>query len=80
MFPPLRKSLWPTVTKRDTMTNRTWAKLTEPDKAVLLRHNPGVQVKVARTLGVSAGQVSRVFWGKTTSARILTQILKAVKS
>ena len=61
------------------MTKKTWTELMEADKAVLLRHNPGVQVKVARTLGVSAGQVSRVFWGKTTSARILTQILKVVK-
>ena len=61
------------------MTIKQWAALIEPDKAVLVRHNPGFQAKVARTLGVSAGQVSRVFWGKTTSARILTQILKVVK-
>ena len=51
----------------------------EADKGVLLRRNPGLQAKVARTLGVSAGQVSRVFWGQTKSARILKAILARVK-
>ena len=46
---------------------------------MLLRKNSRLQAKVARTLGVSAGQVSRVWWGKTKSARILTAILKVVK-
>ena len=51
----------------------------EADKAMLLRSNRGVTAKVARTLGVSQGLVSRVWWGKATSARILAQILKVVK-
>ena len=53
--------------------------LPEPEKAVLLRRHPGVQVKVARTLGVSQGLVSRVWWGKAKSARILKAILKVVR-
>ena len=61
------------------MTKRTWDRLTESDKAMLLRRNPGVQAQVARALDVSEGLVSRVWWGKMTSARILTAILKAVK-
>ena len=61
------------------MTKRTWAELLEADKAMLLRRNPRIQTKVARTLGVSQNMVSRVWWGKATSARILRQILKVVK-
>ena len=48
-------------------------------KAMLLRRNPGVQAKIARALDVSEGLVSRVWWGKATSARIMAAILKAVK-
>ena len=62
------------------MTKKTWHELTETDKAMLLRRNPHVQTKVARTLGVSQGLVSRVWWGKATSERVLTQILKVVKT
>ena len=61
------------------MKKRTWAELMEADKAMLLRRHPGAQAKVARTLGVSQGLVSRVWWGKATSARVLTAILKVVK-
>ena len=61
------------------MTKRTWDRLTEPAKAMLLRRNPGVQAQVARALDVSEGLVSRVWWGKMTSARIMAAILKAVK-
>ena len=61
-------------------TKPSWfTTLPETDKAVLLRRHTGVQAKVARTLGVSEGLVSRVWWGKATSARILTAILKVVK-
>ena len=45
---------------------------------MLLRRNPGLQSKVARTLDVSEGLVSRVWWGKAKSARILTAILRKV--
>ena len=62
------------------MTKLIWSLLAEADKAMLLRRNPHVQTKVARTLGVSQGLVSRVWWGKATSERVLTQILKVVKS
>ena len=62
------------------MTKRTWDRLTEASKAMLLRRNPGVQAQVARALDVSEGLVSRVWWGKMTSARILDAILKVVKS
>ena len=61
------------------MTKQTWERLTEPDKAMLLRRHPGVQAKVARTLDVSEGLVSRVWWGQATSARVLDAILKEVK-
>ena len=37
------------------MTKRTWERLTEADKAMLLRRHPGVQAKVARALDVSEG-------------------------
>ena len=60
------------------MNKRTWAELTEAAKAMLLRRNPGLQSKVARTLDVSEGLVSRVWWGKAKSARILTAILRKV--
>ena len=61
------------------MKKRTWDRLTEASKAMLLRRNPGVQAKIARALDVSEGLVSRVWWGKATSARILDAILKEVK-
>ena len=61
------------------MTKRIWERLAVADKAMLLRGNPGVQAKVARALNVSEGNVSRVWWGKTTSARVLDAILKEVK-
>ena len=62
------------------MTKREWfTAMPEADKAMLLRRNPHIQTKVAGTLGVSQGSVSRVWWGKATSARILTAILKVVK-
>ena len=61
------------------MTKRTWERLTEPDKAMLLRRSPGIQAKIARTIGVSQGLVSRVWWGDSTSARVLDAILKAVQ-
>ena len=61
------------------MTTKQWTELVETDKVMLLRRNPQLQTKVARTLGVSQGLVSRVWWGKATSARILTAILKVVK-
>ena len=56
-----------------------WLALSETSKARVLRRHPGLQAKVARTLGVSEGLVSRVWWGKATSARILKAILKVVK-
>ena len=62
------------------MTKETWSKLTEYGKATLVRQNPGVQAQVARKLGVSQGLVSRVMRGKSTSERVLTEILKVVKS
>ena len=62
------------------MTKKTWSELTEADKAMLLRRNPGLQSKVARKLAVSQATVSQVWWGKTKSARILKAILKAVKA
>ena len=61
------------------MKIKQWENLTEIGKAMLLRRNPQLQAKVARTLGVSQGLVSRVWWGKATSSRVLTQILKVVK-
>ena len=62
------------------MTNEQWAKLTEYGKAMLVLRNHGAQVKIARKLGVSQGLVSRVWRGKATSARILAEILKVVKT
>ena len=62
------------------MTKKTWDKLTEADKAMLLRRNPGLQARVARTLDVSEGLVSRVWWGKATSAPVLAEILAVVKA
>ena len=62
------------------MTKKTWSRLTERAKIMLSHRNRGIQSKVARALDVSQGSVSRVWWGKATSSRILTAILKAVKS
>ena len=62
------------------MTKRAWLLLTKRAKGILVRRNPGAQAKVSRKLGVSDGLVSRVWWGKATSARVLDAILKAVKS
>ena len=62
-----------------SMLMKQWQNLTEADKAMLLRRNPHIQTEVARTLGVSQGTVSQVWWGKATSARILAEILAVVK-
>ena len=61
------------------MTKETWSRLTEYGKGTLVRDNPGVQVQIARKLGVSQGLVSRVWHGKSTSKRVLTEILKEVQ-
>lgn len=61
------------------MKTNQWENLTETDKAMLLRRNRGVLWRVARALDVTDGLVSRVWWGKATSARVLAAILKAVK-
>ena len=62
------------------MTKKVWLLLTKRDRGILVRRNPGAQAKVSRKLGVSDGLVSRVWWGKATSARVLDAILKVVKS
>ena len=62
------------------MTKRAWYLLTERAKLMLLHRNPGLQSKVARKLVVSHAAVSRTWWGKAKSARILAEILKVVKS
>ena len=61
------------------MTKRTWERLTERAKLMLLSRNRGIQSKVARKLVVSQAIVSRVWWGKAKSYRILAEILKVVK-
>ena len=61
------------------MKIKHWRNLTDADKALLMRRNRGVITRVARTLDVSEGLVSRVWWDQATSARILTEILSVVK-
>ena len=59
-------------------TVESWAWLTEPSRAVLLRRHPRIQSEIARELGVSQTTVSRVWWGKVTSARVLAAIIERV--
>ena len=56
-----------------------WHQLDSNERRTILCNNPGIQSKIARELGVAQATVSLVWWGKATSARILTAILKVVK-
>ena len=56
-----------------------WALLSESERALLLRRNPRIQSEIARDLDVGQSTVSRVWWGQTTSARILKAICARVK-
>ena len=61
------------------MSAKEWNNLDADEKRMIICRNPGIQSKIAREMGVSTTTVSLVWWGQTTSARVLAAILKEVK-
>ena len=56
----------------------SWARLAAYARFNLLRRHPKIQSEIARELVVSQTTVSRVWWGKVTSERVLAAILERV--